>query len=1157
MNITNIFQKAVNRPIEGVIKADDQDHLLTEMEEYVITKEIGKKITGFFSSYSNYQGANGVWISGFFGSGKSHLLKILSYVLENIEYEGHRLGDIFSDKISHDSMLQGDVVRATKIPSESVLFNIDQQAQDSNEDAVINIFYKVFNDHLGYFGAKPFVAEFERWLDSEGKYEKFKDLFRENANEDWTKGRRKYFAPKTKNALAQSLASINGDDPEQYFNIIKELQSDHAASVEDFCEKVSAYIATKEHGFRLNFFVDEVGQFISEDTRLMLNLQTIAETLATKCKGNAWVIATAQEDLEAIVGDKSALQKDDFSKIQGRFKIKIPLTSANVDEVIEKRLLAKNSDVEEDLRKHFEVEKANLNTLLSLSETGIQFRKYQNAEDFSNKFPFIPYQFDLFQQCIKELSKHNAFQGKHASVGERSMLGVFQEVLKDLDSIDMHTLVSFDQMFEGIRSTIRGEIQNAITVAERNLQDDFALKVLKVLFLVKYYRSFRTTARNISVLMLPSSGLDLKAHEDNIQSALNKLESQTYVQRNGDAYEYLTDKEQDVEREIQSMEIDDREVPGIFNTILFEEIIGDSKIRFAENKQSYEFTKKIDGSIISREKELTLEIITPNFDNRNELYYQGQTMGNQTLALFVLPDKEKLLIDIRLSIKTKKYYKQAMSSNTSPDVTLILQEKQRQNVDRERQLIGQLKTLLGEATVYINGTKHDAGTTADGKTKVINAFQDLVKLAYPNLKMLGSGVFVEDNIKQVIRSTPDDLFGNDDNTIGEAENEIYGYIVRRKKQAERTSLNDIRDHFTRKPYGWYASAIFTLVARLYKRGKIEAKQDSNMLNDEDFLSNLLNTRIYANTLLEPQMDFDQKLVRKVKSVYEDMFDENCPVSEARDIANAFKSKAKEEARKLFQLVGNAANYPFLASLGPLSEMLDKLSAMDYNMLIQQIDDLEDKLLDDKEGILDPINKFWNGEQKKIFDKIIELLNSDQSNFEFVDTKDLDLLRELRDHSKPYTGNLMKDAKEAMDRLRGNVKVKIEEERDRAFNTIHQTKEVLSKRTDYVALEPSKQTRILAPFDELLYKAKQQRYIATLRNYNRQAKELLNDQLNAILKVNQVATEPIAKYIRSKYVKVNFKKDTIDTPEEVEEYIFLLREKMMEHVKENIRINLDN
>ncbi|MDA9774665.1 hypothetical protein N9B82_06870, partial [Saprospiraceae bacterium] len=434
--------------------------------------------------------------------------------------------------------------------------------------------------------------------------------------------------------------------------------------------------------------------------------------------------------------------------------------------------------------------------------------------------------------------------------------------------------------------------------------------------------------------------------------------------------------------------------------------------------------------------------------------------------------------------------------------------------------------------------------------------QDLVKLAYPNLKMLGTGTFTEENIKQVIRSTQDDLFGNDDNTIGEAENEIYSYIVRRKKQAERTSLNEIRDHFTRKPYGWYASAIFTLVARLYKRGKIEAKQDSNMLNDEDFLSNLMNTRVYANTLLEPQMDFDQKLVRKVKSVYEDMFDENCPVSEARDIANTFKSKAKEEAKKLYQLVGNATNYPFLASLGPLSEMLDKVATMDYNMLIQQIDELEDKLLDDKEGILDPINKFWNGEQKKIFDKIIALLNSDQSNFEFVDTKDLELLRELKEHPKPYTGNLMKNAKEAMDRLRSNVIGKIEEEREKALSTIQQTRDVLSKRTDYIALEPSKQTRILDPFDELLSKAKEQRYIATLRNYDRQAKELLNDQLNAILEANQIASEPVAKYIRSTNVRVNFKKDTLDTPEEVEEYIFLLREKMLSHVKDNIRINLD-
>ncbi len=152
MTIKNLFVKNINRNIETVIKADDRDHISDEVAEYVITKEIATKIQPLFNSYNNYQGANGVWISGFFGSGKSHLLKILSYVFENKNHDGYSCGELFAEKVENDAMLKGDIMAATRIPSESILFNIDQQAQITSKtdpNAILSVFYKVFFDHLG------------------------------------------------------------------------------------------------------------------------------------------------------------------------------------------------------------------------------------------------------------------------------------------------------------------------------------------------------------------------------------------------------------------------------------------------------------------------------------------------------------------------------------------------------------------------------------------------------------------------------------------------------------------------------------------------------------------------------------------------------------------------------------------------------------------------------------------------------------------------------------------------------------------------------------------------------------------------------------------------------------------------------------------------
>src|ERR1700676_1568331 len=98
MRLSTIFDKPVNRPIEGVIKADDEAMLRIEFEEYVLTNEVSKQLENFLDPYKNYKGTNGAWISGFFGSGKSQLLKILAVLLENRLVDGKPALDIFLPK---------------------------------------------------------------------------------------------------------------------------------------------------------------------------------------------------------------------------------------------------------------------------------------------------------------------------------------------------------------------------------------------------------------------------------------------------------------------------------------------------------------------------------------------------------------------------------------------------------------------------------------------------------------------------------------------------------------------------------------------------------------------------------------------------------------------------------------------------------------------------------------------------------------------------------------------------------------------------------------------------------------------------------------------------------------------------------------------------
>ena len=340
--LRDIFEKPVDRAIEGVIKADDEASLRVELEEYVITNEIERQLERFLDAYNNYETSNGVWISGFFGSGKSHLLKMLALLLENRDVGGSPAYELFKQKCAHNEILAADLRKAVSIPSKSILFNIDQKADVISKeqiDALLSVFQKVFDEMCGYYGKQPHIAQFERDLDSRGLFDQFRTAYQSIAGKPWDRGREQALLENAN--VAKAYAQVAGADPSEGQGILTRYRQDFRSSIEDFADKIKDYIDAEKPGFRLNFFVDEVGQYIADNVKLMTNLQTIAESLNSKCRGRAWIIVTAQQDMGSVIGDMNQRQENDFSKIQARFANRMPLNSADVAEVIQKRLLKK------------------------------------------------------------------------------------------------------------------------------------------------------------------------------------------------------------------------------------------------------------------------------------------------------------------------------------------------------------------------------------------------------------------------------------------------------------------------------------------------------------------------------------------------------------------------------------------------------------------------------------------------------------------------------------------------------------------------------------------------------------------------------------------------------------------------------------------------
>lgn len=227
----------------------------------------------------------GVWITGFFGSGKSHFLKILGYILENEVVNGTESAKYFDGKIK-DQMVLADIQTCAKADNKVVLFNIDSKAKSDSKtrtQAIMDIMLRAFNESVGYCGTSPWVADLERTLDNEGKLQDFISKFEESSGRNWVQTRAK--ALLNRDHIIKALVEARNMSEESAKQFIEDQTKNFTNTTEEFAKIVDDYCVKNKT--RVIFLMDEVGQFIGDNTQLMLNLQTCVEDLGKFCRGQA------------------------------------------------------------------------------------------------------------------------------------------------------------------------------------------------------------------------------------------------------------------------------------------------------------------------------------------------------------------------------------------------------------------------------------------------------------------------------------------------------------------------------------------------------------------------------------------------------------------------------------------------------------------------------------------------------------------------------------------------------------------------------------------------------------------------------------------------------------------------------------------------------
>ena len=1170
-----IYKKDINRIIDGVIKADSTAKLAEEITEFVITGEQIRLLPRLFDTLVPPQQANCVWISGDFGSGKSHLLKILSYVLENkLVIEGRPCAEIFAEKANDDFELKGQIQKACKVPTESVLFNI-QELHDglgkNVNDPVLAIFLKVFNKKFGYDEKKPEIAEIERYYDNKGQYELLKSEYQKRHGESWEDARKSILLKLQK--LAEVVADIEGIDKATAEKNLRAQINGFKMDIDGFVTIIKEHLAKQPAGSRFIFFVDEVGQFIGKDVHRMLSLQTIAEGLTDKTDGRSFIVVTSQMDMESTLGDLNTQQSNDFSRIQGRFTTRIFLTSANADEVIQRRLLEKKEDANKQLCLEYDKQKNIIRSLFNFGDQS-QFRNnYKSDEQYAICFPFVDYQFNLLQASIIELSKNNAFSGKQQSVGERSMLTITQDVAKLYKDKDLNQIVQFCDMYEGLRGVLQTKISNDILQAERTLNDELALKVLKTLFLVKYVKGFPSSLDNITRVMLPTLDTDFPAFRSEIQEALNKLVRQSYIEKGAnDEYHYQTNEEKDIETEIKNEELRPEATNEELKKIFRDEIFSESKIKLS-NFKIFPYGRMVDEVQDGRDAEMFIHFITPlnnlsEVDRNNMNMY---SMRHPEQLIVVLGEDKYLSDDMVMFKKADKCLTRLLSRNDDGYRQQIISDKRRVNSRRREAIVDRLIQLTKSARLYIGGNELTDIKSQDIKNRLNDAMKSLVEQVYTNLKML-TIEYDDAMLKSIINSTTSGtLFGN----LAEdaCSMEIFNEISKQQRMAVRTKVKDLVDYFKGNTYGWYETAILCIIAKLYKLDKISFRNNGQPVADRDLYNTLTNSMQQANTIVDIEEAITPAQVTKLKGQYKEFFnDESCTAQSAKDVHSAFIERLKRDIEEL-RSIYDRNRFEFVKPLDAVLVTLKSLSNMVYPGLYQNSKKVEDAL-DDKLDIADEIRNFITGPQFSIFKRVETLTTGNQANLAYVSQEQRDVLTSIYNSTTPW--RQMTKANDVLNTINEEIKELQSAARNEAVALINEKFAAIKAIPAYTQIPENLRSQIDKFFSILSDNAKEERFIGNLKAMKSDIDHAYENSLKSINKwvedeANKPVTPPagggntppvqpatpVKTFVRKESaMNIPFDKPMLETEEDVNAYLEALRTKMMSYINQNKNIMLN-
>lgn len=1045
MKLKELYEKGLTRKVNPAVSASDLDDktVNTEIAEYVFTEEIVINLYKVLNNIRTNQGSHvGVWINGYFGSGKSHFLKYANYCLTR-----RYCVDAFDRLIEAAKELSKDSSSAEKFESEEVtisnltvlkkwyaenadiemvMFNIgDAHNANSNKREVFTtIFWNQFNAMRGYNSFNLAMALYlEKALDDEGKFQEFKDYVK-SKNYDWERNITRFAAGK----LDLALQMAKDVAPDLSYDVIRtKIQNgDVNVSVEAFAQELREYIDKKNNrNFRLLFFVDEVSQFIGENPDLLLQLQSLVKRLEEVCESKVWIACTAQQKLEEVVANVGKSPEDEVGKILGRFEVKASLQGTDPEYITQKRILEKTGAAEIDLAGMFDREKSKLEAQFVLPSA---YRSYRNQEEFVASYPFVPYQFQLIKKVLDSFVDMN-WVDKQVKGNERSLINITYSIAQATAENEVGEFIPFDRffgpMFQGsmqhLGQRALENARHALELITDEKKQDFARRVVYVLFMICNLAdndkpTFLATIDNVVTLLMSKVDENKATIKKEVEDVLlflmeNAVIRKTKTESGVEVYDFYSEEESKVAQIIQNQPVDSL----TYSTELYKIINDYIGLHSNANKETYCTRSFNIGWMVDSKAEkspnpdVVVDFVVTTTPDKDTPELYSFSNHNNHLAYFIAPlfqENKELRIAFLDYCRVQRFALEPVTSEERKRIRQIFLDRSKEIYSKE--IRPQMHDILDKCALIAGQniiSPAEIGTTKS-QERYKRALNKELSLLYDCATLVnGSGIPKnQSELASSIREATNPLLM--DMPLSPAETKVKAYLDR---QPHDVTMADIIRDFAKVPYGWSDYATIYITNELVRRHIYAFNYKGNPnVSREEVAAKIVSDK--PSFTLEPAESISQSVINAFIDAWKEIFNVVSVKggSDSTELFRNCKENADSDLNSLLSnynvLLGKIENKPFAQTIVDAIALMNQWKQIrDPKKFFTTVADAKSEAATLFDKCKD-INVFVNGPQWSLYNTILKFLSDQQDNFHYLPadlTPTVEKIKLLRDEASPW------------------------------------------------------------------------------------------------------------------------------------------------------------